>query len=1175
MLFPSLSRRICLLLVSLSLAGCYWTPLNAALKFMMPSFIAANAGSAQDQAAQVSAIQAKVAEVGDGANLGHLWQEDSAYLSDADIAEMSRDYASIRDYVFGAALSKLNMSYLKICDEGYIDCRTFSEADFNAMVFNGGVYLRAKQFLQPEIASRLTLIASRNRNPIAEWWAPSLRQLARDPVAICRFLTDDAYANELLIAGYRTVPVWTSTAYNSNLVSYRTIHSFSPTLDCAPNFDPQDSAAPSLSAVGLSAVAENSITLTATSNEVGSGYWILMSRGALGETSVPDVFIPSRTSLAIGFSKVSGNATMGANAATDFNIAGLTPGTAYDLYFAAQDNSFNKTAVTKIQFATPALGALNFASRTDVQPSSLIESNTIAATWVGTSATISVSNGEYALSNDGGTTWSGWTSIAGTVTSSDQIKVRHISSASALTATQTTLTVGSSSGTFTSTTLDFDNTPDAFAFRSKTGILPATLQESNVVTVSGINTATAITVSGGEYATSLDGTNWGAWQTSGLVNNGERVKVRHTSSASLLGTTSTVLTIGSVSATFSTTTMGLVANADGTVTHQPTGLNWQRCAIGQTWSGGACTGTASFFGFAELQAQVDAANQASLHGHNDWRLPTLWELASLVDYSQYGPAINRTMFPNTPSEEFWSATPYANDPDFMRLVYFLSGQNYITCKPNVIGCTPRSALIRLVRGAPATAPASTPTAAFIDNGDGTVTHRRTQLTWKRCAEGQTWSGTTCEGFATVLTYSDAKATSASFAGHSDWRVPTMQELLSIAEESTYRPAINTTLFPNTPMAHFWSSDIIDADNSNLAWGVEFGWGSIFSELRNNGYRLRLVRGTQSFVPSDTTPDAFSFTAQSGVARSSLISSNTITVAGLDAPASIAISGGDYQIDNGGWTNSAGVVSNGQTVTVRHTSSASANTTVTTTLTIGGVSASFSTTTTTQIITPANGACGSAQGVASVLAPTANLCAAGVASSVQAGPPWQWTCAGSGGGTTASCSAPVQAAITGSGGAQAAVPGGVWSVDSSRTAGFIPVTGNAKSPTVAAPTNVSFPNGLLDFTLTGTAGTAATIVITYPNPIPANAVYWKYGPSPAGYDCTGAACALPHWYRMPAGQVVIAGNTITLTIVDGGVGDDDLTPNGTIVDAGGPGVPGAVGIPTLSQWALMLLALVLA
>ena len=31
----------------------------------------------------------------------------------------------------------------------------------------------------------------------------------------------------------------------------------------------------------------------------------------------------------------------------------------------------------------------------------------------------------------------------------------------------------------------------------------------------------------------------------------------------------------------------------------------------------------------------------------------------------------------------------------------------------------------------------------------------------------------------------------------------------------------------------------------------------------------------------------------------------------------------------------------------------------------------------------------------------------------------------------------------------------------------------------------------------------------------------------------------------------AGNTVNLSITDGGLGDDDLTANGTIVDAGGP------------------------
>ena len=39
------------------------------------------------------------------------------------------------------------------------------------------------------------------------------------------------------------------------------------------------------------------------------------------------------------------------------------------------------------------------------------------------------------------------------------------------------------------------------------------------------------------------------------------------------------------------------------------------------------------------------------------------------------------------------------------------------------------------------------------------------------------------------------------------------------------------------------------------------------------------------------------------------------------------------------------------------------------------------------------------------------------------------------------------------------------------------------------------------------------------------------------------------------------NVITITLVDGGLGDDDLVANGVIVDQGGPGSPGAVGWET--------------
>lgn len=54
----------------------------------------------------------------------------------------------------------------------------------------------------------------------------------------------------------------------------------------------------------------------------------------------------------------------------------------------------------------------------------------------------------------------------------------------------------------------------------------------------------------------------------------------------------------------------------------------------------------------------------------------------------------------------------------------------------------------------------------------------------------------------------------------------------------------------------------------------------------------------------------------------------------------------------------------------------------------------------------NGACGSADGLGVYSAPASNLCTVGGASAVAGAGPFTWTCAGSGGGSTASCSAPL-------------------------------------------------------------------------------------------------------------------------------------------------------------------------
>jgi hypothetical protein len=127
--------------------------------------------------------------------------------------------------------------------------------------------------------------------------------------------------------------------------------------------------------------------------------------------------------------------------------------------------------------------------------------------------------------------------------------------------------------------------------------------------------------------------------------------------------------------------------------------------------------------------------------------------------------------------------------------------------------------------------------------------------------------------------------------------------------------------------------------------------------------------------------------------------------------------------------------------------------------------------------------------------------------------------------------------------------------------FLAVSDVAAPP----PADTIFPHGLFDFAAGGCApGSTLNFTMTYPQALPPSARYWKYGPTPGD--------PAPHWYVLPA---AIGGNQATFSITDGGLGDDDLTANGTIVDQGGPGSGGASDIPTLSGWGLVLLSLALA
>jgi hypothetical protein len=142
-----------------------------------------------------------------------------------------------------------------------------------------------------------------------------------------------------------------------------------------------------------------------------------------------------------------------------------------------------------------------------------------------------------------------------------------------------------------------------------------------------------------------------------------------------------------------------------------------------------------------------------------------------------------------------------------------------------------------------------------EDGEGVIT--KGKLMWMRCALGQTWTGSTCKGEYKKYTWNQAMALRHSYAGHSDWRLPTREELFSIrycskgvmkfddgrsaCNTGSQEPSINLKDFPNTPSALFWSASPVAA-RADYAWGVYFDNGYDYWYVKYGTLSVRLVRG---------------------------------------------------------------------------------------------------------------------------------------------------------------------------------------------------------------------------------------------------------------------------------------------------------------------------------------------
>ena len=109
------------------------------------------------------------------------------------------------------------------------------------------------------------------------------------------------------------------------------------------------------------------------------------------------------------------------------------------------------------------------------------------------------------------------------------------------------------------------------------------------------------------------------------------------------------------------------------VRHERTGLEWWRCSEGMAWNAGdgSCEGDADEMTWQE--ALEHAADK------DDWRLPDINELRSIVERCSEDLAINGAVFPDTARKayvsRFWSSSPYHGDASDAWQVDFVSGRS--------------------------------------------------------------------------------------------------------------------------------------------------------------------------------------------------------------------------------------------------------------------------------------------------------------------------------------------------------------------------------------------------------------------------------------------------------------------------------------------------------------------
>jgi hypothetical protein len=121
--------------------------------------------------------------------------------------------------------------------------------------------------------------------------------------------------------------------------------------------------------------------------------------------------------------------------------------------------------------------------------------------------------------------------------------------------------------------------------------------------------------------------------------------------------------------------------------------------------------------------------------------------------------------------------------------------------------------------------------ALVDNGDGTVTDRVTGLMWQK-------DGTSDEvSFDAALKYVQ-ELNAKRFAGYSDWRLPTIEELCSLLEPGQNKRGQHIDMVFSGSIFACWSSDQKPILSTTYAYVAYFGKGDVETNRSEGSFSQR-------------------------------------------------------------------------------------------------------------------------------------------------------------------------------------------------------------------------------------------------------------------------------------------------------------------------------------------------